>query len=96
MQLKMYFYQKKKYICCVCTKFPTPSYYSSTAHPSWTRTRGPDAIPRIAVKLEINLCRGDFQRPCLTSLKVQLRGWGNFSAVPSCLAPVCILPREIP
>lgn len=66
------------------------------AHASLTGTRCNNTAPQISVKLEIIPCGADFQRPCLTSLKVQLRGWGIFSAVPCCLAPVCILPREIP
>lgn len=62
------------------------------AHASVTGTRCSNTAPQISVKLEIIPCGAGFQRPCLASLKVQL---GNFSAVPCCLAPVCILPREI-
>lgn len=53
------------------------------AHASLTGTRCNNTAPQISVKLEIIPCRADFQRPCLTSLKVRLRGWGIFRQCPA-------------
>lgn len=55
----------------------------SAAHISVARIRCSDAVPRISVKLEITLCRAGFQRLRLTSLKMQVRGWGNFQQSPA-------------
>lgn len=40
--------------------------------------------------------QGRFSKALFNISKGSAEGLGNFSAVPCCLAPVCILPGEIP
>ena len=83
MLFKTYFsFYQKNYIC-LCLHWIYTSYYTGTAHASLARTRCNGPVPSISVKSEVILCRADFQRPCLTSLKMQLKGWGNFRQCPA-------------
>lgn len=93
MLFKTYFLLEKQHLPVFALN-PPQQPLEQPAHASLTGTRCNNTAPQISVKLEIIPCGADFQRPCLTSLKAQLRGWGIFRQCPAAWRLSAFLPGQ--